>query len=146
MEKLPQEVLDRIVHLCVDQLPSPIPGYAVLSRRWQYAVEQIVFKDLAVNMADMAVLQRVLSDSRRRDYLRGLTFEIHATRSPPEGSGSTRPGNLKTSSDLTRVWNFLSLYWVRVWIRCPDDSPYRFPPCFVHSMTLVSFQLIRVVG
>ena len=82
MKTFPQELVDAIVG-CLNAPKTTQPShwplvcrlspYATVSRKWQYAIERILFRSLTVKLGDMEKLEQVLSDSRRRGYLKTLS-------------------------------------------------------------------------
>ena len=91
MDKLPLEVIVNIAsylpkHLDDGKIPLPLvasnalvrPGIASLSRRWQFAVESTVFRDIELKSTEMDEFSGIFSaaQSHRRRFLKDLSYNI----------------------------------------------------------------------
>ncbi|KAI1180781.1 hypothetical protein F4777DRAFT_172396 [Nemania sp. FL0916] len=107
MDKLPQELLDRIVHYVGRRvgeesvspwdhasLPFALPIIAAVSEKFQRAAERLTFNSLKVSTdpSDIDVFRRILTQRRRR-YLRYLTVYLWVAHpaSRPTRSDELRP-------------------------------------------------------
>lgn len=98
MKTYPQELIDAIIgRLNAPNATQPsywpfvcrLSPYATVSRKWQYAIERILFRSLTVKLGDMEKLEQVLSDSRRRGYLKTLSFTFAERELDGKGADST---------------------------------------------------------
>ncbi|KAI3331382.1 hypothetical protein F4824DRAFT_475601 [Ustulina deusta] len=86
MDSLSPEVMALVAaRLCtVPRTPFPIPGaeriscapYAVLSRRWQSAVEPWTFSSIKLRDTELATFAAIFAVSRRRALLRHLEYNV----------------------------------------------------------------------
>lgn len=100
MDKLPQELIDRIalqLERCPDQPQVPLlsqestkdsmlPPYATLSRKWRDAVESITFHRLRVQ-SDLLSDFRAHLTGNRRNYLTSLIYDVVLPEYPEEVYG-----------------------------------------------------------
>lgn len=68
MDRLPQELLDRIVGYLPDQREGNRirPALATLSRPWQYAIETFTFASLRITSNDLEEFKLVFTASTTR--------------------------------------------------------------------------------
>ncbi|KAI9642413.1 hypothetical protein NHQ30_009218 [Ciborinia camelliae] len=80
MERIPQEVLNRIVELLPDRHEHKLalPALATVSRAWQQAAERLTFRSLHINSKELDIFTSVFSSTSmiRRRFLRNLKFDI----------------------------------------------------------------------
>ncbi len=84
MDRLPPEILSLIVSHLPIWIRNPAqsraelvrPGIASVSRKWQFAVERLVFRDVQFKNTELGLFASIFSDPRRRALIETLRFEI----------------------------------------------------------------------
>ncbi|KAI1637848.1 hypothetical protein F4809DRAFT_602874 [Biscogniauxia mediterranea] len=129
MDNWPQEIYDHVVSFIErrvgeadvpiwdhHRLPPAYPAIAVISRKFQVAVERYTFRRLRIHTTDPELdhLERALTTSRRRRALRNLSLTIVLPSYPPvsytefETDRDRSANNEAVTATLARVFRILT--------------------------------------
>jgi hypothetical protein len=73
MNKLAPELLDAVIEL-LDR--SDLRRCCTVSRRWQFSVERLTFRDIRLKSTDLERFSDIFSDHRRREVLGAIEYHV----------------------------------------------------------------------
>ena len=79
MDKLPQEIIDKIAHelsrsLVYDGESVRVSSYATISKKWQKTVESILFRSLKIQDIELSSMGEIIA--KRWQYIQSICYQI----------------------------------------------------------------------